>query len=250
MDNFEVIELELYKEFITFANDYVKNQSDRHMIFGTSNWKLIGENYFVQAVSPAIDANFEGNLNNYSICLQIECFKKKIMLMGDAEDDAEKEVLNYFASNIGAMNCDILKVAHHGSATSSSPVFLQAVNPQICVISTRYGVYSQIPANKTLENIALNTNADVFRTDLNGNIVCVVNNDSAMNIYTSTSAIKMLEKTTGLKFYHLIVVFLILSFTIISGYEKKLTKKEYLALTTALRLQEHIVDKYIKDKEK
>ena len=70
-----------------------------------------------------------------------------------------------------------------------------------------------------------------------------------MNIYTSTSAVKMLEKTTGLKFYHLIVVFLILSFTIISGYEKKLTKKEYLALTTALRLQEHIVDKYIKDKK-
>lgn len=73
--------------------------------------------------------------NNRSIVLRLDWDETRILLPGDIEAEAEKRLL--------ASDCDahVLKVPHHGSRTSSSEAFIDAVSPQYAVISTggRYG---------------------------------------------------------------------------------------------------------------
>mgnify|MGYP002626785264 CR=1 FL=1 len=92
------------------------------------------------------------------------------MFMGDASATTEKEVLNkYNLSNI-----DVLKVGHHGSKTSSSTEFIDAINPKYSIISVgednRYGH----PNKEVLENLK---DSKIYRTDQDGSIMCKVKNN-------------------------------------------------------------------------
>ena len=68
------------------------------------------------------------NINNNSLVLKISYKGKDVLFTGDIESEAEKTI----SQDITA---DVLKVAHHGSKTSSSEGFLRSVNPGISVIS-------------------------------------------------------------------------------------------------------------------
>lgn len=66
-----------------------------------------------------------GNVGNMNVCL-----------MGDASIKVEKEIIQHYE-----FNCDILKVGHHGSKTSSDPLFIQNVKPKIAIISAQKNNY-------------------------------------------------------------------------------------------------------------
>src|SRR5574344_1007170 len=83
------------------------------------------------------DANFivcfvgtdNSNLNNSSIVLKLIYGNISVMLMGDATNSVEKEIISK------DIKADVLKVGHHGSATSTSNAFLKKVNPSYAIIS-------------------------------------------------------------------------------------------------------------------
>ena len=76
----------------------------------------------------------ENVLNNNSIVCKL-CYKNFSMLVtGDIEEIAEKQILEEYKDNLSMLNSTILKVAHHGSKTSSSQNILDIVNPKIAVI--------------------------------------------------------------------------------------------------------------------
>jgi len=89
------------------------------------------------------------------------------MLMGDAEAEEEARIL---ASRPGALRADLLKVGHHGSRTSSSAAWLDAVRPSAAVITSgirnRYGH----PAPETMATLT-GRGIRVYRSDLHGAIV-------------------------------------------------------------------------------
>ena len=107
-----------------------------------------------------------GNLNERSVVLLLLEDEKKILLMGDAGDQAEKELLlsGYL------LDVDILKVGHHGSKYASTREFLEKVKPELAVISVgaknRYGH----PTEESLGRLE-QVGAVVKRTDLEGTIV-------------------------------------------------------------------------------
>jgi competence protein ComEC len=71
--------------------------------------------------------------NNDSLVLQLRFGNRRILLSGDAEKQAEREIL---AENPAeALRADVLKIGHHGSKNSSMPDFLAAVRPRIAIIS-------------------------------------------------------------------------------------------------------------------
>lgn len=72
------------------------------------------------------------NQNNGSIVGQLVCGQFKMMLTGDAEQEAEAKIDGSYKD---VLNSDVLKAGHHGSKTSSSPTFLRYVHPQVCLIS-------------------------------------------------------------------------------------------------------------------
>lgn len=119
----------------------------------------------VSAEFTAPNGSEYSNLNNYSAVLRIDYKDASYLFGGDAEELAEGEILS-FGRNVDA---DVLKVGHHGSQTSSSMPFLQAVSPNVAVISCGAGNSYGHPAQQTLLRLTA-VGAAVYRTDTDGMI--------------------------------------------------------------------------------
>lgn len=122
----------------------------------------LGNNTLVEIFSPSLD-NYD-NLNNYSPIIKITYGNISFLFTGDAEAEIEKEVISKYSN----LKSDVLKIGHHGSSTSSSLEFLQAVNPKICVISVGKNNTYGHPTKETLEKIK---NTTILRTDKNKSII-------------------------------------------------------------------------------
>ena len=108
---------------------------------------------------------YDGDENDSSLVFLVDFMKKKWMFTGDASIESEKYILN---SGIN-VDCDILKVGHHGSKTSSCEEFIRATSPGEAVIScgakNKYG-----HPNKEVIDILEKYNVKIRRTDLEGTI--------------------------------------------------------------------------------
>lgn len=106
------------------------------------------------------------DMNNYSIVIRLVFGKTSFLFAGDAAYTSESEML----SNGLQLASTLLKVGHHGSSTSSSLPFLNAVCPKYAVISVGAGNSYGHPAQDTLDRLA-SIGAMVYRTDLLGTII-------------------------------------------------------------------------------
>lgn len=86
--------------------------------------------------------------------------------MGDASIEIEKKIMR----NNPSLDCDILKVGHHGSETSSSLEFLKQITPSEAIISVGKNNYYGHPSGKVIKNLKA-VNAVIRRTDQEGTIV-------------------------------------------------------------------------------
>lgn len=89
----------------------------------------------------------------------------KIMVTGDLLEEDENEILRHYPPEI--LHCDVLKVAHHGSKSSSSEAFLDAVSPSIAVIQVGKNNFYGHPHQQTLDRLE-ERGIQVYRTDQNG----------------------------------------------------------------------------------
>lgn len=106
------------------------------------------------------------DLNNYSIISKLKYKNISFLFSGDAQKAEELDLISQGVD----IKADVLKVGHHGSATSSDNAFLQKVGPQICVISCGAGNSFNHPSSETIKRLNEYTK-NVFRTDLLGTIV-------------------------------------------------------------------------------
>lgn len=118
----------------------------------------------VQILAP--NSNEYEDLNNYSVVTKIVYGNVKTICMGDAEKLLEDEILKS-GLNVEAQ---IIKVGHHGSNTSSSEKFINAVNPQYTLISAKRGNTYNHPIKSVMELFQKN-NIKVYRTDECGTII-------------------------------------------------------------------------------
>jgi competence protein ComEC len=105
--------------------------------------------------------------NNASTVALIRVGKVRMLMMGDAEREEEEWLLE---NEAGLLSADVLKVGHHGSATSSTPRFLDAVHPRIALVSVGAGNTYGHPSPAVLSDLAAR-GALVARTDLRGTVV-------------------------------------------------------------------------------
>lgn len=128
--------------------------------------------YTIELLAPVGD-EYE-DANNYSAVVKITFGSKSFLFMGDAEKLAENEMLDTEYSKLDA---DVLKVGHHGSHSSSTIDFLNAVTPTYAVISCGWDNSYGHPHQETLSKLA-SLGVEVYRTDLDGTItfVCDGNN--------------------------------------------------------------------------
>ena len=117
-------------------------------------------------LGPANDVP-DGNLNDRSLITLFQADEQKVLLMGDAESAAEQSLLAHYPS----LRCDVLKVGHHGGATSSSLSFLQTIQPSVAVISCGVDNDYGHPDPQTLQNLSLAGVSDVRITAECGTVI-------------------------------------------------------------------------------
>ncbi len=120
----------------------------------------------VRALGPVKD--YGDDLNDWSMVVKLTFGQTSYLLTGDAERIAEQDILDSGAD----LRATVLKVGHHGSRTSTSKAFLQAVSPRYAVISCGAGNSYGHPHKETLETLQ-KQGVTVYRTDLSGTITSV-----------------------------------------------------------------------------
>jgi competence protein ComEC len=105
--------------------------------------------------------------NLASVIVLVRYGEIRMLLMGDAEQPEEEWLL---ANERDELHADVLKVGHHGSKTSSSERFLDAVGPRLALVSVGAGNSYHLPTPAIMERLAAH-GAQVLRTDRLGTIV-------------------------------------------------------------------------------
>ena len=105
--------------------------------------------------------------NLASVIVQVRYGEVSLLFMGDAEEPEEAWLLERDSS---ALRADVLKVAHHGSKTSSSEPFLSTVQPRLALVSVGAGNSYGLPTPAIMRRLAAG-GAQVLRTDRLGTIV-------------------------------------------------------------------------------
>ena len=109
-------------------------------------------------------------INNNSLVCKITYKNFSMLFTGDIEKEAEEEILSRYKNNNGILKANILKVAHHGSKTSTVYNFLTVVNPKYAVIGVGKDNKFGHPSNITIENL-IKENTKIYRTDKMGEII-------------------------------------------------------------------------------
>lgn len=142
---------------------------------GHVQWKRAhpGDSISIDGVSItflAPDSTWTASLNDPNLASVVSLVRIgdiRILLMGDAERPEEEWLL---AHESPLLHADILKVGHHGSKTSSSDAFLNAVNPRLALVSVGAGNTYHLPTAAIMQSLAAH-GAQVLRTDRVGTIV-------------------------------------------------------------------------------
>lgn len=164
----------------TFEN-LLNTISDKGLQINTAK---AGENIYsssemqIEFLAPVHDKYNE--TNDYSAVVKISYGKNSFIFTGDAEEAAEQDMMTL---DYAALDCDVLKVGHHGSNSSSSMDFLDAVTPRYAVISCGEGNSYGHPHDEPLKRLA-KIGAEVYRTDTEGTITIVCNGNDSFEVTT------------------------------------------------------------------
>ena len=124
-----------------------------------------GETYPLgSAVVTILGLNSGETSNDSSIVLKISYGETSFLFTGDGEAQTEQVLLETGAD----LSATVLKVAHHGSADSSTEAFLDAVAPEYAIISVGENTYYH-PTKAALERLDA-SGAKIYRTDLQGEV--------------------------------------------------------------------------------
>jgi competence protein ComEC len=182
MDNFKVGEIWLNGRRTCGTEEFfrkIKEEKIRYKVLRRGDI-LEAEEYRIYVFHPYdeffADSSKGGfsDENSASLVLKIEAGSTSILFTGDIETEAEDSLLP-----LGKwMKSDIIKVAHHGGRTSSSPDFLAAVKPQIAVVSVGRNNSFHHPHKETVDRYR-STGATIYRTDIDGAVTVTVRKGGA-----------------------------------------------------------------------
>ena len=111
-----------------------------------------------------------GQTNNQSVVCKVSFGRFSVLFTGDAQRETEEQLLRHVRRK--DLQATILKAGHHGSKTSSSPAFIEAVKPDAAVISCGAGNSYGFPHKAVLAALK-KQKADIYRTDRDGDISVV-----------------------------------------------------------------------------
>lgn len=162
---------ELTEKMVPTTRSYEKLLDSAEKCGAKLEYAEVGASYelsagcYLEILAPVRDYD---DLNNYSIAARLTYGETSFLFTGDIEKTAEQDILDSGAD----VSADVLKVAHHGSSTSSSRAFIQAVSPEYAVIGVGSPNDYGHPHKKTTD-LFKQLGITVYRTDRDGNVVWI-----------------------------------------------------------------------------
>jgi len=119
----------------------------------------------VEVLAPGDDVVETNDTNNASIVIRLTYGAVSFLFTGDAENEEEAWILDQG----GDVQAQILKVSHHGGKTGTSEAWLNAVSPEVAVISVGADNHYGHPSSQVIERLA-RRKVKIYRTDQQGTI--------------------------------------------------------------------------------
>ena len=169
IDNFSVSNI--------FGPDYVhtSNLFNNFMNTATANaiivqYPSVGETFDFGTGSFTVLApnGISQNSNDNSLVIKLENGSNSFIFTGDAEETSEQDMISTGMN----LDCDVLSVGHHGSASSTTWDFLEATSTSYAVISCGINNQYNHPSADTMGRLS-DMGIPVFRTDKQGTIIAV-----------------------------------------------------------------------------
>ena len=157
---------ENYEEFIKI----VKEKKINVKIVEEGEKVSIEDNLYFDIIWPFSDNMISDNsINNKSLVCKLNYKNYSMLFTGDIEAIAEKAILKKYSKNLNILKSDILKVAHHGSKTSSITEFIEKIKPKYAIIGVGEDNKFGHPSDNTIQNLE-KANIRIYRTDKMGEI--------------------------------------------------------------------------------
>lgn len=166
------------EEILTSTPDKITQASS----YCTAGQQWYWDGVLFEILSPTQNTHLKGN--NASCVLKVSTDKFSVLLSADIEKKAEKQLVKYQREKLKS---DILISPHHGSKTSSTQVFLDAVSPSTIVVSSGYKNRFNHPAQKIVDRYKAN-NIKIINNNCAGQITIKLEDEIHINEYRKDHA--------------------------------------------------------------
>lgn len=161
---------ENYQKFLKL----VKEKKIKVILVKKGDRIKIEKDLYFDILWPESEYIKENILNNNSIVMKMFYNNFSILFTGDIEEIAEKKILDTYRGKETKLKADVLKVAHHGSKTSTMEEFLDVIKPDIALIGVgKENIFGH--PNEVIINRLRDFGTKIYRTDENGEIDIEVN---------------------------------------------------------------------------
>lgn len=167
-----------YQRFKKIVND----RKIKVMIVDKGDELNIEKNLSIDFLWPSSNQIImENELNNNSIVCKLKYKSFSMLFTGDIEEKAEKQIIDEYKNNSYLLISTVLKVAHHGSKTSSITEFINSVNPKVSLIGVGENNIFGHPNKEVIERLK-KQGTKIYRTDENGEITMAVNKKGKIRV--------------------------------------------------------------------
>ena len=174
------ISTKVYYDFFSRTDDETYLYNNRYLpakvYKNVGEMNITGDNYTIDIY--CMDDNYYADINSnsgadkknaISPTVVINYMGRKMVFTGDGIGESHQAFMDMVGGQI--YDCDVYKVAHHGSGThaSNNLEFLKYIQTEFAIISVEEGKYNDVPSTKVIDNLKMAGNT-VYRTDKCGDI--------------------------------------------------------------------------------
>lgn len=189
----ELIQIAHEKNIKVTELPLLKAHRDELMLENYDDYDFVLGKLCFEFTGPIVD---DDNLNNTSIIVKLTFGKTSFLFTGDAEKLEEYTLLSRdFEEGGGTLKSDILKVAHHGSKSSSTDDFIEAVDPEYAIISCGADNEYGHPHSEVLQRLE-SSGCSIWNTAVCGDIIFAVNESDYLSANDKRNKITVWTENT------------------------------------------------------
>lgn len=168
-------ETELFKQIINSC----KNRKVNIVFVEAGNKINISKDITIKILWPNNELSEGMTINDNSIVAKLEYKNFSMLFTGDIEQKTEKKLAELYSGEI--LETTVLKIAHHGSNSSTGKLILDKIKPKVAVIGVGKDNKFGHPSYNVIERLKLQK-ISIFRTDINGEITIKVNKKGRIKV--------------------------------------------------------------------